>query len=154
MAFQYNYVDGISFTGSATGNPGVVAVAGYGVDTNVTLSLSGKGNGAVSVSSNMQMTGTATSMSSNNQTATCAVAGSCHNNAGRFTLNASGGGVTTVVLIFNGLNNWTNNPVCFVQDESTAVIGRATTISTSAVTFTFSGNVSNGDKISYMCMGV
>jgi hypothetical protein len=69
--------------------------------------------------------------------------------AGRVTVGTSPS--TTVALTFNA--SWTNTPVCFAQDESSAVTMRATTVSVSAVTFTASAALTAADKISYSCRG-
>jgi hypothetical protein len=48
---------------------------------------------------------------------------------------------------------WTNAPICLAQDETTAVTLRATTVATTNVTFTASGTLGAGDKVSYFCTG-
>ena len=73
-------------------------------------------------------------------------------NTGRVTVGSSPG--TTVALGFaNSPASWTNAPICFAQDETTNVTLRATTVSTTGVTFTASGTLGAGDKVSYRCQG-
>jgi hypothetical protein len=68
---------------------------------------------------------------------------------GRITLGTAG---TAVALTFN--QAWTNTPICFAQDETTAVNPLyASTVGTTAVTFTANGAMSAGDKVSYRCLG-
>jgi hypothetical protein len=70
---------------------------------------------------------------------------------GRITLGV-GFGTGVVALTFN--HSWTNAPICFAQDETTAVNPLyASTISTTGVTFTANGPMGAGDKISYRCVG-
>lgn len=58
---------------------------------------------------------------------------------------------TTVSFTF--FKTWTNPPVCFAQDQSSAVTMRATSISTSAVIFTASATLTATDIVSYICLG-
>lgn len=104
-------------------------------------------------SGNVQVTANATTATSNAVAMTCAVSSTCHNNAGRFTV-ATGGSATAMVLTFNTAATFTNVPVCFSQDETTSLTLRATAVSTTAVTFTASGALTVGDKVSYLCMGI
>ena len=72
-----------------------------------------------------------------------------NDNVGRVTEGTSPG--TTVVLTF--ATAWvTNAPVCRAVDENSGVPGNVTTVSTTAVTFTFSA-LTNADKVSYECRG-
>jgi hypothetical protein len=66
---------------------------------------------------------------------------------GRVTVGTSPS--TTVALTF--ANAFSNAPACFAQDETTAVTMRATTVSTTGVTFTASGTLTASDKVSYRC---
>jgi hypothetical protein len=68
---------------------------------------------------------------------------------GRITLGTAG---TAVALTFN--QAWTNTPICFAQDETTAANPLyASTVSTTGVTFTANTNMTVSDKISYRCVG-
>ena len=71
---------------------------------------------------------------------------------GRVTLGSGGSAVT---LIFNQL--WTNTPICFAQDETTAAANPlyASIANTVYVRFsvTASTNMATGDNISYRCVG-
>lgn len=58
---------------------------------------------------------------------------------------------TTCTLTFVGA--WTNAPVCFAQDETSAVTMRVSTVSATSVTFTASGTLTAADAISYHCVG-
>jgi len=58
---------------------------------------------------------------------------------------------TTCTLTF--ATAWTNAPICFGQDETTALTMRVSSVSTTAVTFTASGAMTVADKISYRCDG-
>jgi hypothetical protein len=51
--------------------------------------------------------------------------------------------------------SWTNSPICFAQDETTANLNPlyASAVSTTAATFTATANLQNSDKVSYRCVG-
>ena len=75
------------------------------------------------------------------------VAGS--DGAGRITMGSDGLS-GNCILIFG--TSWAGNaPVCFFQDETTAVVMRASV--PTATNVTFSGLFSTSDVISYMCVG-
>jgi hypothetical protein len=102
-----------------------------------------------------ETTGTDTTATSNAVAATCSIANTCHNNAGRFTIGATPNTNFTVTFAAgNGFTNTSGNAVCFAQDETSAVTMRATTPGTASVVFTASGSLTAGDKISYICMGI
>jgi hypothetical protein len=71
---------------------------------------------------------------------------------GRITLGSGG---SAVILAFNQF--WTNTPICFAQDETTAAANPlyASTTNPINVTFTVTGstNMAASDKISYRCLG-
>lgn len=70
---------------------------------------------------------------------------------GRITLGV-GSASSAVALTFN--QSWTNSPICFAQDETTAVNPLyASAVSTSGVTFTANGTMAVSDKVSYRCVG-
>ncbi|MGO9418708.1 hypothetical protein [Roseiarcus sp.] len=112
----------------------------------------GEGNDGLSLSGNVQAASNLIASVTAGAGASCTVASTCHNNAGRITVGPSPS--TTVVVSFNGSNAWANAPVCFAQDETSAVTMRATSVSTTGVTFTASGALTPSDKVSYMCMGI
>lgn len=71
-----------------------------------------------------------------------------NNAVGRVTIGTTPG--TDVVLTFSQAYT-TNAPVCQATNETTAALVIVKTVTTAAVTFT--GTFSNGDKVSYHCVG-
>jgi len=121
--------------------------ATIGVGLKVDAPTGPTGTGAIKaeeINGHVEYTGTAPSV-----TAGTGATITGNDMAGRVTVGTSPS--TTVALTFNA--SWTNAPACFAQDETTAVTMRATTISTSAVTFTASGTLTASDKVSYSCRG-
>jgi hypothetical protein len=73
-----------------------------------------------------------------------------NNAVGRVTVGTSPGTGCTLTFVSAG---WTNAPLCVAWDETTAVTMRASSVSTSAVTFTASATLTASDKIGYLCTG-
>jgi hypothetical protein len=119
--------------------------ATVGVGLKVDAPTGAGANKAAEVSGHVEYTGTAPALSS------CGTSPSIVGNdmVGRVTVGTSAS--TTCALTFNVA--FTNAPICFAQDETSAVTVRATTVSTTAVTFTASASMTASDKLSYRCEG-
>jgi hypothetical protein len=65
------------------------------------------------------------------------------------TINVGSGTVTACTLTFG--TAFTNAPTCVMNDDSTAVTGDVSSISTTAVTFSFSVSIGSG-HIYYVCI--
>jgi hypothetical protein len=122
----------------------LTAGATTGVGLKVDAPTGAGANKAAEVSGHVEYTGTAPGV-----TAGTGATITGNDMAGRVTVGTSPS--TTVALTFN--SSWTNAPVCFAQDETSAVTMRATTITTAAVTFTASATLTASDKVSYSCRG-
>ena len=96
-------------------------------------------------STHIEATGTTPTAASNGTAAT--VVGT--DLAGRITVGAVPN--TQLTLTFGVA--FPNAPICFAQNETTAVTIRATTVGTNSVTFTATGLFVAGDAVSYICMG-
>jgi len=123
----------------------VTSAATVGVGLKVDAPTGAGANKAAEISGHVEYTGTAPTLSS------CGTSPSIVGNdmVGRVTVGTSPS--TTCTLTFNAA--FTNAPICFAQDETTSVTMRATTISTTAVTFTASASMTASDKLSYRCEG-
>jgi hypothetical protein len=127
------------------GGNSLTSGATTGVGLKVDAPTGAGANKAAEFSGHVEVTGTAPTVSS------CGTSPSIVGNdmVGRVTVGTSPS--TTCTLTFNAA--FTNAPICLAQDETTSVTMRATTVSTTAVTFTASGTLTASDKISYSCRG-
>jgi hypothetical protein len=123
----------------------LTAGATTGVALKVDAPTGAGANKAAEISGHAEYTGTAAALSS------CGTSPSIVGNdmVGRVTVGTVPS--TTCTLTFN--TAFTNAPICFAQDETSGVTVRATTVSTTAVTFTASASMTAGDKLSYRCEG-
>lgn len=69
---------------------------------------------------------------------------------GRITAGSTPG--TTCTVTFAQPSSWVNAPICFAQDETLGLGMPATTVTTSAVTFTLA-TLAVSNAVSYTCMG-